>query len=31
MAGLLWTMIERRKREWALRMDRLGKLLARGG
>lgn len=29
MAGLLWTMMERRKREWMLRLDLLGQLLRR--
>jgi len=28
MADLLWTIIERRKREWIARLERLGKLLA---
>ena len=30
MAKLLWTIVENRKREWIARLDRLGKLLARG-
>jgi hypothetical protein len=28
MAGLLWTIIENRKREWIARLDRLGGMLA---
>jgi hypothetical protein len=28
MAGLLWSIIEKRKREWTARLDRLGKVLA---
>ena len=24
MAGLLWSIIEKRKREWTARLDRLG-------
>ena len=28
MATLLWTIIERRKREWISRLERLGKVLA---
>ena len=28
MADLLWRIIEQRKRDWIVRLDRLGKLLA---